>query len=167
MKNEAMGHGPMKNEGVFGGFKNRLLQLFARSAPGAGSLRVWLNRWRGVRIGPGVWIGYDTIIETSHPQLVTIGAGASIGMRVTIIGHFREQQGVVIEEDAFIGPGVIVLPGTRIGRGAMVAAGSVVTQSVPPMTMVQGNPAKPIAQCRVALKMNVSLREFYKNLRPL
>src|SRR6266480_6388770 len=85
--------------------KNRLLQALARSVPGATSLRVWLNRWRGVHIGQNVWIGYDAIIETSRPDLVTIRDGAAVQIRATIIAHFREELGVVIEEDAIVGPG--------------------------------------------------------------
>src|SRR5438309_12010674 len=112
-------------ERLLPGLKNRLLQMLARFAPGATSLRVRLNRWRGVNIGKGVWIGYDAIIETSCPHLVTIRDRAAIGIRVTIIAHYREQQGVVIEEDVILGPGVIVLQDVIIGRGSIVAAGSV------------------------------------------
>jgi acetyltransferase-like isoleucine patch superfamily enzyme len=92
-----------------------------------------------------VWIGYDAIIETSRPDLVTIGDRATVQIRATVIAHFREQLGVVIEEDATVGAGAIVLPNVTIGRGSIVTAGSVVTKSVPPKTMVQGNPAQPIA----------------------
>ena len=113
-----------------------------------------------------MWIGYDCIVETAFPKLVTIKDGVSISIGVMIIGHFREQQGVTIEEDAFIGPGVIILPETVIGRGAVVTAGSVVTQSVPPFTLVQGNPAKPIAKLTKPLKMDMSVREFSRGLRP-
>lgn len=155
------------SESLITGLKNRFLQMIARSAPGATSLRVWLNRWRGVKIGKEVWIGYDAVIETSYPHLVTIGDRAAIGIRATIIAHFREQEGVVIEEDASIGPGAIVLPNVRIGHGAIVTAGSVVTKSVPPKTMVQGNPAKPIATVELPLRLDVSLKEFSKGLRPI
>lgn len=149
------------------GLKNRVLQVFARTAPGATTLRVRLNRWRGVNIGKGVWIGYDAIIETSCPHLVTIRDRAAIGIRTTIIAHNREQQGVLIEEDATLGPGVIVLPAVTIGQGAMVAAGSVVTKSVPARTMVRGNPAQPIATVEIPFGLNVSVKEFAKGLRPL
>lgn len=154
-------------EGPFAGCKNRVLQLVARNAPGATSLRVWLNRWRGVRIGKNVWIGYDAIIETSYPHLVRIGDGAAIGIRATIIAHFREVQGVTIEPGAFIGPGVIIMPGVTVGRGAVVTAGSVVTQSVPPMTLAQGNPAKLIARLGLALDANTTVRQFSRNLKAL
>jgi acetyltransferase-like isoleucine patch superfamily enzyme len=79
----------------------------------------------------------------------------------------REARGVVIEEDASVGPGALVLPNVTIGRGSIVTAGSVVTTSVPPMTMVQGNPARPIARIGIPLRHDVSLKEFSKNLKPL
>jgi acetyltransferase-like isoleucine patch superfamily enzyme len=72
---------------------------------------------------------------------------------------------VRIENEGFIGPGAIVLCGVTIGRGAVAAAGSVVTSSVPPMTIVQGNPAVPIARCGVPLTDKTELVEFYVKLR--
>ena len=156
-----------KSEKLLQGVRNRILQGLARIAPGATTTRVLLNRWRGVKIGKDVWIGYDTIIETSCPHLVTICDRAQIGIRVTIIAHNREQQGVLIEEEAALGAGVIVLPNVTIGRGAIVTAGSVVTKSVPPKTMVQGNPARPIATVEVPLRLDVSVKEFAKGLKPI
>ena len=155
------------SERLLPGLRNRVLQMLARTAPGATTWRVRLHRWRGVKIGRGVWIGYDAIIETSCPHLVTIRDRASIGIRVTIIAHNREQQGVVIEEDAAVGTGAIILPSVTIGRGAIVTAGSVVTKSVPRKTMVQGNPARPIAIVETPFGLNVSLKEFGKGLRPI
>jgi acetyltransferase-like isoleucine patch superfamily enzyme len=149
---------------------NRVLQVLARISPGATSLRVWLHRWRGVRIGDRVWIGYDAIIETAYPNLVEIQDDVEIGIRATIIAHFKEAEGVVIEKGAFIGPGVIIMPNVRIGKGAVVMAGSIVTTSVAPMTLVQGNPAKPVAKAGVMLESNnpnISLKQFIKHLKPL
>jgi serine acetyltransferase len=155
------------NESVLSGTANRLLQLIARIAPGAKTWRVRLHRARGVRIGKRVWIGYDVILDTSRGHLITIEDGASIGVRVTVIAHFRESEGVKIEQDAFIGPGAIILPNVVIGRGAVVTAGSVVTRSVPPMTVVQGNPAVPVAQCTTPLSVDISMKEFSRRLRPI
>jgi acetyltransferase-like isoleucine patch superfamily enzyme len=126
-----------------------------------------LHRARGVHIGERVWIGYDVILDTSRPYLITLEDGSSIGMRATIIAHFRELQGVKIEQDAFVGPGAIILPNVVVGRGAVVTAGSVVTQSVPPMTVVQGNPARPVAKCGVPFRMDVTVKQFSRRLRPL
>jgi amino acid adenylation domain-containing protein len=160
------------NEPFIKGVCNRFLQLLARIAPEV--WRVKFHKWRGVRIGENASIGYDTILETAYPYLVQIGNNVNIGMRVTVIGHFRGMTNsssgaptVKIGDYAFIGPGVIILPNTEIGEGAVVAAGSVVTTSVPPMTMVQGNPAKPVALCGVPLSGRATYSEFIKNLKPL
>ncbi len=54
------------------------------------------------------------------------------------------QEGIVIEDDVWIGSGARVLDGVRIGRGAIIAAGAVVTKNVDPYTIVGGVPAKVI-----------------------
>jgi acetyltransferase-like isoleucine patch superfamily enzyme len=51
---------------------------------------------------------------------------------------------VLIEDDVWIGFGAAVLKGVTVGRGAVVAARSVVTKDVPPYSVVAGNPAHPI-----------------------
>ena len=158
--------------------KIRLLQILALYAPGAMTLRVWLHRHRGVDIGDEVFIGTDAIIETSRPELVSVGDRVTIGIRSTIIAHFRgttaaernegdERFSVKIEDDAFIGPGAIILPGVTVGSGAVVAAGSVVTGSVRPLTFVQGNPARVVAHCGVPLSSRASVRDFYRKLKPV
>ncbi|MCC6640303.1 MAG: acyltransferase, partial [Deltaproteobacteria bacterium] len=55
---------------------------------------------------------------------------------------------VVIEDYVFIGAGAIITSGVTLGRGCIVAAGAVVSKSVPPYTIVGGNPAKPIGERR-------------------
>jgi len=49
---------------------------------------------------------------------------------------------VVIEDDVWIGTNAIILPGRRLGKGSIVAAGAVVTKDVPPLAIVGGNPAR-------------------------
>lgn len=173
-------------DGLWQGIVNRVCQILALYAPGLKSLRVWLHRMRGVSIGENVAIGTAAIIETSYPRLVSIGNNSSLGIRTVIIGHFvdglgatpiqegtpvhaareeeyqqkRGNKSVVIEDDVFIGPMVTILPQVTIGRGSVVAAGSVVNQSVPPQTMVQGNPAKPVARCPVPLNGKTTYEAF-------
>lgn len=154
-------------ERTYIGLKNRILQEVARIIPGARTTRVLLHRWRGVSIGKGAWIGYDCILETSRPHLIRIGPNVIISVRAMLIAHFRGVEGIVIEEDSFVGPGAIVLPGVTVGRGSVITAGSVVSSSVPPMTVVQGNPARPIATCGVVLVSDAPLKLFYRSLRPI
>lgn len=154
-------------EPFFRGTWNRFLQLLARAGPGEDSLRPMLHRARGVKIGKKVRIGYDVVLETARPDLISIGDGVSIGMRATIIAHFKETHGVRIGHDVFIGPGAIILPNVTIGDGAVIKAGTIVSQSIPPMTVVQGNPAVPVARCETPLRQDVTLRTFSKGIKPL
>ena len=136
--------------------------------PGGQNLRVSLHRARGVSIGRNVWISSNVVLETEYPKLITIDDGAFIGIGVIVIAHFREsRRGVRIGKQAFIGPGVIILPNVEIGEGAVVTAGSVVTSSIPAMTLVQGNPAIPVAKCGVPLLPDIPLTEFSIRLKLL
>ncbi len=163
----------MRYEATAPGAVRRVLAILALYGPGAETFRVRLHRRRGVKIGSGCFIGTDVILETQFPQLVEIGDRVDVGMRTTVIAH---QQGetadetkpsVRIGDDVFIGPGSIILPHVTIGAGAVVTAGSVVTTSVPPLTMVRGNPAAPVATCKVPLGRSTPLREFYRGMRPV
>jgi acetyltransferase-like isoleucine patch superfamily enzyme len=163
-------------DSFWGGLKNRLFQIVALYAPGFKSTRTWLHRMRGVSIGNNVSIGLSVLIETAYPRLVSIGDNVSISMRAIIIGHLRDltahartsgEPTVRIEDDVYIGPGVIILPNVTIGQGAVVSAGSVVSRSVPPRTLVQGNPAIPIAHCGVSLGGGVSYEQFLRHLTPI
>lgn len=53
-------------------------------------------------------------------------------------------QGITIEDDVWLGAGVIITDGVHVGKGSVVAAGAVVTQDVPPHTLVGGVPARMI-----------------------
>ena len=161
-------------------FRNRLFQILALYAPGGDTVRVWLHRARGVKIGDGCWVGAGALIDPGFPHRVEIGNRVSLGIRSTIVAHFEykgrdrktgqpvtDDVSVRIEDDVFIGAGAIILEDVTIGHGAVVAAGSVVNRSVPPLTMVQGNPAKPIARCGVPLGLHTPFDEFARSLRPI
>jgi acyl-CoA synthetase (AMP-forming)/AMP-acid ligase II/acetyltransferase-like isoleucine patch superfamily enzyme/acyl carrier protein len=175
MGGQAKGAKPIRDSRLIG-LKNRLLQLMALYVPGYKTMRVRLHRWRGVAIGHNVSIGLAVIIETAYPRVISIGNNVTIGIHSTIIGHLRDatiqardsqQVTVRIEDNVYIGPGVIILPNVTIGQGAVVSAGSVVSKSVPPRTLVRGNPAEPLAHCGVSLGGGVSYDEFIRHLRPL
>lgn len=91
-----------------------------------------------VVIGPHVTMGPDCYFITGdHPVPPDFG-------------RFRDMTSVrkriVVEEDAFLGGRVTILPGVTVGRGAAVGAGSVVAKDVPPGAVVVGNPAKIVRQ---------------------
>jgi acetyltransferase-like isoleucine patch superfamily enzyme len=162
--------------GLLHALKIRILQTLALFLPGGSGLRVRLHRWRGVRIGGGVFISTDVIIETMRPELVSIGDDVFLGVRTTVMAHFNDVtpdllsgsgHSVTIADQVYIGPGSIILPGVTIGRGAVVTAGSVVSGNVRELTMVQGNPARPVAMCGIPLGPNASAVEFYRQLKPL
>lgn len=108
----------------------------------------------------GVKIGKNCLIDTrnwsSEPYLITIGNNCAVTHNVSIHTHgggraarrfcpnFDIFGKVVIEDWAYIGAYSQIMPGVTIGEGALVAAGSVVTKSVAPHTVVGGNPARYI-----------------------
>jgi len=87
---------------------------------------------------------------------VVIGENVLIGQRVSFHSenHVFEradipirhqgttQEGIIIEDDCWIGSGAIILDGVTVHKGSVIAAGSVVTKSVPPYSVVGGVPAK-------------------------
>ena len=83
---------------------------------------------------------------------VAIGDYVLISWNVNILGHYYHAPGggtdtpgdIVIEDNVWIGCGVIILKGVTVGRGAIVAAGAVVTTDIPPYKLAAGNPAKVI-----------------------
>ncbi len=58
------------------------------------------------------------------------------------------KKGIKIEDDAWIGFGAVVLKGVTVGRGAIIAAHSVVTKDVPPFTVAAGNPARVVKELK-------------------
>lgn len=154
-------------EPLISAIKNRVLQRLAMSLPGGGRFRVFLHRLRGVKLGEDVWVGTEALIETACPGCVKIGNRVIIGIRATILAHFQELTGVEIEDDVYIGACAVILPGVTVGRGSVVSAGSVVTTSVPPMTVVQGNPAVRVARCEIPLGLHTSRLEFMRKLKRL
>lgn len=107
----------------------------------------------GVKIGQGTIIGYGAFLD-GRDKLI-IGNQVDIASEVMIYNSEHDISAedfvavsapVVIEDFCFIGPRVIILPGITISRGAVVAAGAVVTKDVPPFAIVGGVPAKIIGE---------------------
>lgn len=151
----------------------RILHKIALIAPGGWSLRPWLHRLRGAKIGNRVWISQLVYIDELHPECVTIGDNSTIGLRTSIFTHFywgprkpRNEGFVVIENDVFVGPHCVILPNVRIGRGAVIKAGTVVSRNVPPGAIL-GTSAEVIGTATVPLTAASSYHEFSRGVRPL
>ena len=149
----------------------RFLQIIAYFAPGAKSLRVYLHRMRGVNIKKNVFIGQHVYIDNTTPNKVYIGENSQLSVNVVIISHFRElaknkSYSVYIDDDVFIGVGVIILPGVKIGKGSVIASGSVVSNSMPEKSFISGNPAKRRGHVQNPLLYETQWSEFISGLKP-
>jgi len=114
----------------------------------------------GIRIGRDCLVGEYCVIR--GPGGVTIGDRVylSPGVHIYSSNHifsdperpFIEQgvttEGVTIEDECWIGANSVILDGVTIGRRSVVAAGAVVTQSVPPHVLVAGVPARVVRDLR-------------------
>jgi acetyltransferase-like isoleucine patch superfamily enzyme len=112
----------------------------------------------------GIWIGKDSLV--GEYSVIRGQGGVHIGDRVytspftqiIAVNHifddpnqpFIEQgitaEGIVIEDDVWLGAGAVITDGVRVGKGAVVAAGAVVTKDVPAHSVVGGVPAKLIKE---------------------
>jgi heptaprenylglycerol acetyltransferase len=150
---------------------NRALHLLARYSPGSTSLRPFLHRLRGVKIGKDVFIGDDVYLENEHPDAVEIQSGVHISVRAIILAHTRGCGRIVIEKDAFIGiSAVIATSGNkllRIGEGAVIGAGVVVTRDVPAHVFLANETPKPMAMVGVPLTKAETVEEFVRGLSPI
>jgi acetyltransferase-like isoleucine patch superfamily enzyme len=110
----------------------------------------------GIRIGNDCLIGEYTIIRGQGGVTIGNRVYTSPFTQIVAVNHvfadpgrpFIEQgitaQGIVIEDDVWLGSGAIITDGVQVGKGAIVAAGAVVTNDVSPYTVVAGVPARPI-----------------------
>ena len=113
--------------------------------------------------GKHVTIGEDCVIQQCCTFFgrggITVGNGVYIGPKCNIItlNHDIDPENraatyakpVILEDHVWLGINVTVLQGVRIGYGAIVGAGSVVTKDVEPMTIVAGSPARFIKKIEV------------------
>lgn len=108
-----------------------------------------------IRVGDRSGIGINARLDGP----VTIGRNVMMGPEVMVyaLGHnfsdtskpmidqgMSESREVIIEDDVWIGARAVILPGVTVGTGSVVAASAVVTKSVPPFSVVAGNPARVV-----------------------
>jgi acetyltransferase-like isoleucine patch superfamily enzyme len=107
-----------------------------------------------IRIGKDVLIGEMNVLRGQGGITIGDRVYTSPLVQILAINHVYDDparplidqgitaEGIVIDDDAWIGAGAIITDGVRIGKGAVVAAGAVVTADVPPHTVVGGVPAR-------------------------
>ena len=106
-------------------------------------------------VGDGTWIGHQVLICAGSK--VTIGKEVDIGPRVyvgtgthEVDAHSLRSAGsgvnrdVAIGDGAWLGVGCIILPGVTVGEKAVIAAGAVVAEDIPPRVLAAGVPARAI-----------------------
>lgn len=130
-----------------------------------------------IEVGNDVFIGPGATLSATESGIV-FGNKIMLGPNVTIMGgdHNTTQIGhymydveeklpendvpIIVEDDVWIGAGVIILKGVRIGNGSIVAAGALVIKDVPPYSIVGGVPTK-------VLKMRFTEEEIRRHKKVL
>ncbi len=123
---------------------------------------------RHISIGEGSVVNRNCYLDGRGG--VTIGSGVSISPECYVLSltHDAQDSGfsavakpVVIENRAWLGARALILPGVRIGEGAIVGAGAVVTRNVEPFTIVAGNPARKIGDRNPTLSYSLSYFPYF------
>lgn len=117
--------------------------------------------YENIEVGDDVSLGRGAVLMATESK-IRIGNKVMFGPNVTVVagnhntsqvGRFmyditekrpEDDQDVLIEDDVWVGCGVIILKGVRIGRGSVIAAGALINRDVQPYTIVGGVPAKII-----------------------
>jgi len=126
-----------------------------------------------VEIGKNTWIGPYTILDGSGGK-VRIGKFCSISTGVQIYSHNSvkwsltggkanlEKKSVSIGDNCYIGPNSIITMGSKIGKGCVVGASSLIKSTIPANSIVFGNPGKIVGKINIRGK-TVKFKYFDKN----
>ena len=135
---------------------NYTLGILAYTCP-LNSFRIMFHRWRGVKIGKGVFIGMRCTLDHAYPDYILLEDHVALAGDVYLVAHskppehFRNKfhsyvEPILIKKHAWIGLNVTILPGVTIGEGSIITTGSVVNQNIPDNVMARGNPSTILAK---------------------
>jgi acetyltransferase-like isoleucine patch superfamily enzyme len=134
-------------------------------------VRPLLHRLRGVKVGNDVWIGDDVHIDEDFPETIEIQDGAWIATRCTLIGHTKGPGKIVVKKRAAIGAGCVIVCSSgrtlTIGEGAVVSAGSTLSNDVPPFTLCGPPRIKVYGKISVAYQEAQTLDQFRRGVQPI
>jgi virginiamycin A acetyltransferase len=115
---------------------------------GAGDISIgehcYLNPGCVIYSGNGVTLGNYVLLAAGVMLMPTNHAFASRDLPIRHQGFAPSKGGILIEDDVWVGANAVILDGAKIGRGAIIGAGSVVTGEVPAYEIWGGVPAKKI-----------------------
>jgi tetrahydrodipicolinate N-acetyltransferase len=96
----------------------------------------------------------------------TTGKNCHVGAGAVLAGVIEppSAQPVIIEDEVVIGANAVVLEGVKVGKGAVVAAGAIVTEDVPPYTVVAGVPARVIKEIDEKTKSKTEIKQELRKL---
>ena len=122
----------------------------------------------GAVLNIGAVIGTRTMIDMNVVVggRAIVGNNCHIGAGTVLAGVIEPPSAdpVIIEDDVLLGANVVVLEGVKVGKGAVVAAGSIVVKNVDPLTVVAGVPAKVLKKVDDKTKAKTQLMEELRNL---
>ncbi|MGD7043394.1 acyltransferase [Jeotgalibacillus proteolyticus] len=129
--------------------RNFIVIQLARYTPFLG-MKNWLYRtFLGVKVGPQTSFALMVMLDVMFPEKISVGKNSVIGYNTTILAHeylIKEYRlgNVEIGDEVLIGANTTILPGVRIGDGAIVSASTLVHKDVPAGAFVGGNPMQMI-----------------------
>jgi len=125
-------------------------------------LRPIFWRWMGAKVGKDCYIGYEVWVDMTNTHLVELEDHVHIANRCLLLCHQRDlsnycvgddyaklrykKEKIILKKGCLIGMDSMIMPGVTVGEGAIVGAGSLVTNDIPAWTIATGRPAKVIKQ---------------------